>query len=153
MVASGALNEYEWFLKVDADMFLRPSALRKAFRSLHSSPGIGNHITGTSLDGNFNAVRADLARRIQSLDWPVECDLILSGNNNNDSFAEHKAIRKCTKRANISKFSLRDTHGQVLVAQDEDGDADGCFDVFKAFQQRGGQNINGTFLCQCKLSA
>lgn len=119
----GALHEFEWFLKVDADSFVRPSTLRKAFLDLSTtSSGIisaSDSASDTMVDGFFVAIRADTAIKIKSQHWPKRCDSTLSGHDEEAGFVD--PVIECMQALNISHVGmLQDSFGRTLVARDQD---------------------------------
>lgn len=126
---SGALDEYEWFLKVDEDSFVRPSTLRKTFNSLYPSSGPDSLISSdhngaiisegksTPVEGFFVALRVDAVLAIKAMGWPNECDEVLSGHNEGSG----PDVNDCFRRLGINRIGrLFDTGGHALVINDAD---------------------------------
>jgi len=118
LVESGALEEYEWFLRVEPDSFVRPSTLRQTFKALHTSCRRGGYMCSDNInEGYFLALQADVVLGIKSLGWPTgSCDNVLSGHSN--------SVRPCIERLNrierlniSSMGALTDPEGNNLVAQ------------------------------------
>jgi hypothetical protein len=166
---SGALDKYEWFLKVDADSFVRPSTLRKSFAALKSNPAASKVISvsdgngETQVDGFFIAVHTDAIHTMQSLGWPEDCDPVLSGHS--ESRSNMHDPYKCLRKINVARVGcLRDTLGHRLVALDQD-DAEGhiddpggpqeygpkaCESIGQVLVDRAKKSIKGP-LCECTL--
>jgi len=133
---SGALDKYEWFLKVDEDSFVRPSTLRKTFKALYPSSGpdslISSHHNGavisegknTPVEGFFVGLRVDAVLAIKAMGWPHECDEVLSGHNDspdNDPGNPEPDVNDCFNRLGINRIGrLFDTGGHALVINDKD---------------------------------
>lgn len=151
LVNSGALDEYEWFLKVDSDTFVRPSTLRKSFRALHSSCVCGActqaySVANDDFDGFFVALQADLVLKIQALGWPKSCDIVLAGQ---DGFQA-----ECAAFAGTHVGPLRDSQGHTLVSMDNGPEVEitpsnlECENVANIWLQRARSKIKGP-LCAC----
>jgi len=119
LVESGALEEYEWFLRVEPDSFVRPSTLRQTFKALHTSCRRGGYMASDNInEGYFLALQADVVLGIKTLGWPIgSCDNVLSGHMDK--------VLPCIERLNwidrLNIFSmggaLTDPEGNNLVAQ------------------------------------
>lgn len=157
LIERGALDEYEWFLKVDEDSFVRPSTLRKVFKSLHTSPPRDLFISlhdETLVDGFFDAVHADGVLAIQSMGWPAFCDGMLSGHDcvkcDGPAYTGQRMPMGSECLASLNKTRvdvgvLTDTEGRKLVSGSD------CMDIGEDILQQARRHVKGPF-CSGKLS-
>jgi hypothetical protein len=154
LVESGALDEYEYFLKVDADSFVRPSTLRNTFKALRTNCRRSHMVISIwrdEVDGYFGAVQADTALRMNSLGWPRECDVVLSGHDNfpTPQTVNDDHIHRCLQENDAHFERLEDPLGHYLVASDSDTDQDpDCGNIASLLLGRASQKIKGP-LCRC----
>jgi len=164
LVESGFLDEYEWFLMIETDSFVRPSTLRKTFQALSTTCerrvfSIMDHY----LDGFFLAWQASTVMRMKSLGWPRACDMVLSGHKGWQSkhFDENKNLNRCLRSINVARIEgLLDRRGHRLLADDQDDDSDepvtrgevlgpkSCGNIAEMLVKRATRKIKGP-LCDC----
>lgn len=109
---SGAMDEYEWVVMVEADSFVRSSTLHKTFKALHGSCKRGGYMVSDDfIDGYFIALHAETVLGINSLGWPSDCDPVLGGHNGD--------LDPCLYQLGISGMGgLTDAEGNNLVAKE-----------------------------------
>jgi len=128
----GAIEKYTWILKVDADTFVRPSTLRRAFGDVSVRLGperarrrvisvVDDDVDdgGTVVEGFFVALPTALGTAL-SKGPATRCDELLSGHNEEEDvpgFFESA----CLQSIHFDGFmSLTDRHGFAKVAYDQD---------------------------------
>jgi len=139
----GALDEYEWFLKVDEDSFVRPSTLRKQFRAIYTRSRYDKLTTGDSfyddghfsghegaivsdafrdeqsVEGYFIALRADVVHAIKAMGWPRLCDELLSGHNDSPDRLHENWLNPCLESLGVGNIrALKDARGLPVVVND-----------------------------------
>lgn len=132
----GVMYHYTWILKVDADTYVRPSTLRRAFGKISPnsrsilSVGDTSMSDGLPLDGFFLAIPVSVG--ISLLEGPApDCDVVLSGHNEDLELDDGAMLKKCLQNSQFDGFAtLRDAKGHAMVAFDQDEEEKHKGDVY-----------------------
>lgn len=105
--SQGWLDKCTWIVKVDADTFIRPSALRPTLAQYTSSAQsvISTPDGSSTPDGFFLAAPARIAQLLYRTAVTSNiCDVLLGGHNSNKTFDEIQASDTCLERNGLSKM-------------------------------------------------